>query len=342
MSLNLASDSTKRPLILDVDGTLIRNDFTHEMILEALKRDPLKAVRYARLGASDKTQMKAEMIARIGERMAIERAVLEPKIVSLARKAKTEGRSVFLCSGSEESLVQRLADELDFIDGAFGTRPGYNMTSENKADFLKGRFPEGFDYAGNSTQDFAVWKAAHTAYGVRPPNGTEDTRTATGKSVTIIEARRKRLSPLIRTLRPILWPGAIVAAFPSALAWFHNQPVDKSALFGLVLCCVSMLAALSVSDDLADIQRDRSRADHNDRPLAQGELSVPAAAASLFALMFSLIGLSLLTHDWPVTLGLIALFALRLSAIRLQGRSAILADMVMLGLGFLGLGALII
>ncbi|GHA82982.1 hypothetical protein GCM10009069_02800 [Algimonas arctica] len=281
-----------RPLILDVDGTLLKNDLTHEMILAAVMRDPDQALHYARVGKDDKPQMKQEMVARISETLDIDVMPLEPKIVALSEQAVADGREVYLCSGSEQSLVDRLGARLDFITESFGTSPTYNMTSENKAAFLSERFPDGFDYAGNSRQDFAVWKVAHSAYGMRPPHGTTKTRTAAGETVTILEERTSELGTLLKAMRPWrLW-------FPLPLLILVTAAVYKGVATNLWLpvwaTVVWMLtvAGLALIDDLRDIHQDR-RDEKPNRPIAAGELSVTKAVAGLAVLLLAAAFLSL-------------------------------------------------
>jgi len=281
-----------RPLILDVDGTILKNDLTHEMILAAVIRDPGKALHYARVGKDDKPQMKQEMVARIGETLDIDVMPLEPKVVALAEQAAAEGREVYLCSGSEQSLVDRLGARLDFITDSFGTSPTYNMTSANKAAFLHERFPDGFDYVGNSTQDYAVWEAAQSGHGMRPPKNTAKTRTASGEAVTILEDRTPNLGTLLKAMRPWrLW-------FPLPLlilvfAAFYKGIADNLWLpLWATLMWMLTVAALALIDDLRDIHQDRRDAKPN-RPIAAGELSVTTAAAGLAALVLAAAFISL-------------------------------------------------
>jgi hypothetical protein len=275
-----------RPLILDVDGTMLKSDLTHEMILAAVMRDPGKALHYARVGKTDKPQMKQEMIARIGEALDIDVAPLEPKIVALAEQAVSDGRKVYLCSGSEQSLVDRLGARLEFVTESFGTSPTYNMTSENKAAFLRDRFPDGFDYAGNSTQDFAVWEAAQSAYAMRPPKGTSKTRTAAGEPVTIMEPRGSQLGTLLNAMRPWrLWfPLPLLVLVIAA----NYKGVATNLWLPMWATVVWMLsvAALALIDDLRDIHQDR-RDEKPNRPIAAGDLSVTTAVAGLVALVLA-------------------------------------------------------
>ena len=300
-----------RPLILDVDGTFLKNDLTHEMILESLKRNPLKTVRDLVIGIADKPTMKQHMIARIGDRLVRGDQPLEPKIVALAKEAKAKGRSVYLCSGSEASLVERLAAPHAFLDGAFGTSPTYNMTSANKAAFLMERFPEGFDYAGNSTQDFAVWESAHSAYGVRPPMGTVETRTAADEPVEILADR-----PSLRETLPRLFAGLelwkLLVLLVPLLIFAVLIGFSATQTFNLAAGIAGLFLARNVERMLRNIQTDRMGRGsvYKENPLSKGELSVPVAGLAFIG--FSAVGLAFLGTLTPwIPIGLFSLWVIR-------------------------------
>ena len=267
---------TERPLILDVDGTLIRSDLTHELLLEGFKADPLRLPRYAALGLRSKSELKDVLVERVGERIGVDALPLEPLAVEMAKTAQANGRDVYLCSGSEQRLVQRLADELDFITGAFGTTPGRNLTSENKADFLRERFPGGFDYVGNSTQDYAVWEAAHGAYAIRPPRGTQRRLSASGAPVAVLEARSASFGPLIEAMRPHHWTKNLLIALVPALVLERLGVADWLAV-ALGFVCLGLLASGTyLLNDMLDVHADRRHATKSRRPFASGRLSIPA------------------------------------------------------------------
>ena len=282
---------TTRPLILDVDGTLIRSDLTHELLLEGAKADPLKVPGYALLGLRSKSRLKDVLVRRVGDRIATDALPLEPRTVDLANEAVAQGRDVYLCSGSEQSLVERLSQSLDFVSGAFGTTPDYNLTSENKADFLRERFPEGFDYVGNSSQDYAVWSAAQQGYAIRPPRGAHGHRTASGRDVEILEPRARSIRPLLRAMRPHQWAkNGLIFLVP--LLILESLGLNDWAAVLLGFLCMSLLASGTyIINDLSDLHADRRHPSKSRRPLAAGTLSVPAGLAA----GFGLIGLALAT-----------------------------------------------
>ena len=295
-----------RPLILDVDGTFLKNDLTHEMILEAIKRNPLVGLWHLFIGITNKPRMKQHMVSRIGDQLLQGEQPLEPTIVSLAKEAKAQGRTVFLCSGSEESLVKRLAQQHDFLDGAFGTSPTYNMTSANKAAFLRDRFPDGFDYAGNSTQDFAVWEEAQMAYGVRPPAGTLETRTQLEQPVEILVERpafSEKLPHLLTGLE--LWK--LVVLLVPLLVGAVLIGLTATQTFNLALGIAALFLTMNVGRMLRRVQIDRvgRGTAYKENPIASGKLPVPLAGAAFLGMFAA--GLTLLATLTPL-LSLAAVF----------------------------------
>lgn len=299
-----------RPLILDVDGTFLRNDLTHEMVLEAVKHNPFSAFRHLLIGIGNKPRMKQLMLARIGDRLLQGDQPLETTTVSLAKEAKAQGRSVYLCSGSEEGLVKRLAAPHDFLDGAFGTSQTYNMTSANKAAFLQERFPDGFDYVGNSTQDFAVWEAAHSAYGIRPPIATAETRTATGAPVEIL-IEKPRLGEKLPLLLVGLELWKLLVLLVPLLIIAVLIGFSATQTFNLTAGIAGLFLARNVERMLRNIQTDRmSRGTaYKDNPLSKGDLSVPIAGAAFIGL--SILGLAFLgTLTLWIPIGLFSLWVI--------------------------------
>ena len=275
------SDPSQRPLVLDVDGTMIRSDLTHELLFEGFRTaKPWHWPRLLRLALTNKPALKAEFVARIGDRMAPELHPLEPLAVELAEAATAEGREVYLCSGSEQSLVERLAAVLPYVDGAFGTVPGYNMTAQNKADFLTERFPDGFDYVGNSSQDYEPWEAAHTAFAIRPPEDAKFRTSASGERINILEHRYRQLipSPPQTTERKSSYlVGLALAVFLGSA--FYLASSGTMRLTGLLAAppIIGLLSyAVSLWTTATRTGRDR-RDPQRSNPISKGDLSVTTA-----------------------------------------------------------------
>ena len=203
--------------MLDLDGTLVLNDLTHELIAGAALLTPLRFPSQGLLGLrGDKPEMKRRMLARLGHRFDPAHLPYNPAVLSIARAHRARGGRVYLCSGSHEDLVHAIADHLPELDGGWGTRAGYNMTSSRKAAFLSDEFPDGFIYAGNSTQDLKVWAAAEIGLAVNPPPEFADVRTVRGEAVVVIDRTRGGWRGVAEGLRSRAWwllPVPALAAF---------------------------------------------------------------------------------------------------------------------------------
>ncbi len=297
-SSGLPLPETSRPLVLDVDGTMIRSDITHEMLFEGAKRRPWAIPKMVWLGLKSKPALKQYLVARIGHHLAIEHVPLEPKAVALANAAKAQGRAVYLCSGSEESLVKRLGAILPYVDDSFGTTPDYNMTSKNKAAFLSDRFPEGFDYAGNSTQDYAVWAVAQKAYAIRPPHDTKFRTSATGEPVEILEERGLQLPKgwTSGDMWYAVMPGLFIAVLIYMVEW-RNQTINPSEIFaqfdvrwlGGLFGLFFLTYTLDAFRGMANVHRYRQDPGERERSFAAGHLSFKfGMVAGLVCLMIAL------------------------------------------------------
>ena len=265
---------THIPLILDLDGTLVRNDLTQELVFESLFAAPLQWPGLVWLGRTDKPEMKRRML-ELTAPCEPEHLPYQPEIVELARAARAGGREVWLCSGSHEDTVDRITAHLPWMSGGWGTRAGYNMTSARKAAFLRERFPQGFDYAGNSTQDFAVWEAARRGYAMHPPPGTDATRTASGEPVDILVPRGGGLG-LEALPRPWVYAGA---ALVPLLLWLGGERF-LPALFHALLSGALLGTGVGTLFRVACIRHHRRDPARRDRPLPSGRVS-PARAMLL-------------------------------------------------------------
>ena len=317
------SEPTTRPLVLDVDGTMIRSDLTHELLFEGFRAArPWDWPRLLKLGLTDKPELKREFVQRIGHRIDVDLHPLEPLAVNLAKEAKADGRDVYLCSGSEQSLVERLAARLPYVDGAFGTTPGYNMTAQNKADFLEERFPDGFDYVGNSSQDYEPWEAAHTAYAIRPPEDAEFKRSASGKPVVVLEHRYSALGGLSYRgafqFAGYLLSGVIFATTlfsPYSPDWVPLPAMDERFHFDLALAAVAAATLFLAATLLLMLSRMRQdRVSGAPNALSEGRIGLTTVLRSIAALV--LVGLVAL---WAVARAYVAAAGVLLAALLFLG-----------------------
>ena len=256
------------PLVLDLDGTLVLNDLTHELIAGAALLTPLRFPSQGLLGLrGDKPDMKRRMLGALGHRFDPAHLPYNPAVLVLARAHKARGGRVYLCSGSHESLVHAIVEHLPELDGGWGTRDGYNMTSSRKAAFLQSEFPDGFVYAGNSTQDLKVWAAAEIGLAVNPPPEFADVRTVRGEPVVVVDRTRGGWRGVAEALRSRAWwllPLPALAAFVS----------DARVALALLATALAIAAGTWTA---AVVHAPRLRAKGVRSAVAGGRLGVPSA-----------------------------------------------------------------
>jgi haloacid dehalogenase-like hydrolase len=138
ISVKLAGESVP-PLVVDLDGTLIRSDLLVESFFAYLGAEPFRFLSLATALRRGKAPFKAE----IAQRVAIEPAHLpyDERVLSLIREARDKGGRVFLASASHERYVRDVAEHLGLFDGWFASTDNENLSSSTKAKrlVLRGR-----------------------------------------------------------------------------------------------------------------------------------------------------------------------------------------------------------
>ncbi|MCG6205023.1 UbiA family prenyltransferase [Rhodopseudomonas sp. HC1] len=185
------------------------------------------------------------------------------------------GRELHLVSAADQTIVSRVAERFPFFHSAIGTEPGLNLKGINKAAYLAARFPGGFVYAGDSSADLPVWKAASAAILVAPARSV---RIAMQDACIPVESsfedKRVPRTAWLRALRPHQWTKNLIVLVPLALGW--RDVTLASLLTTLVimglLCVVASLTY--VVNDLADLTSDRRHWSKRRRPFASGAIPV--------------------------------------------------------------------
>jgi len=274
------------PMAIDVDGTLLKSDITQEMFWLGLIKFPWLAPKILYLIVTNRPALKAFLMPRLRDIFDPKHLPYNQDVLKRAKAHHEAGGEVILCSGSEHALIETIADHFDYIDAGFGTSETVNLVKGNKASFLEKRYPNGFIYFGNSTQDFKVWAAAHQAFAIRPPKGTEAVRTKIGEAVTILEQRTPEWGALLEAARISLIPFYLLAFMTIAYFW-PSEGVRSLAIASLAFgFTVFGLCGLILLNDIADVAKDRQHPSKKYRPLSNGRLSATLSAVIGFSFLF--------------------------------------------------------
>jgi apolipoprotein N-acyltransferase len=109
---------------------------------------------------------RAFLKRQLARRVTIDPAALpyhEPFLAFL-REQTAAGRKLVLVTASDRAMALPVANHVGLFDEVLGSDGKTNLRGANKLKILIAKFGEhGFDYAGNSFADFAVWRGAREA-----------------------------------------------------------------------------------------------------------------------------------------------------------------------------------
>jgi 4-hydroxybenzoate polyprenyltransferase/phosphoserine phosphatase len=284
--------SVEPPLIVDVDGTLVRTDLLQEAALQFVARFPLEVWRLLLWLLKGKAVLKAELAQRVNP--GISSVPLRAETVDMIRQAQAEGRSVYLASASDHRYVQELADRIGGIAGVFATDPQTNLAGGAKAQRLEAEFGAGgFDYVGDQPVDFPVWRSARKQIAVSHTNAFTRRLRAAFPDIQVIAEPRAPARAYLKALRPHQWAKNALVFLPTIAG--HQFTVTALVGSFVAFTCFSLAASSAyLINDLLDLPGDRDHATKHRRPFAAGIIPIPAGILLSIVLMATSAALSLL------------------------------------------------
>lgn len=284
------------PLIMDVDGTLIRSDLLWEGFAWILTRRPRQLLPALLALSRGRPSLKAFLARESG--VNIDDLPIEPAALELIDNARAVGAKVILASAAHESQVDELKDRVG-ADLAWGSDGATNLKGRRKLSLIQEHFDE-FDYAGNSIADLPLWKAARRPIAVNAGPFTLRKAVQVRPDIIIHSIRTSTWRLWLRQLRPQHWAKNALLFVP-ALAAHLGPSVELAVQLLAGFAAFSATAsAVYLFNDLADLASDRAHPRKRHRPLASGEISIPAALV---------VGMSLVVAAAVVALQLAPRFA---------------------------------
>jgi 4-hydroxybenzoate polyprenyltransferase len=279
------------PLAVDLDGTLIATDLLWEAIIALLKRNPL----FIFLLPYWVFQGPYVLKMKLAERVPIDAASLPYRADFLAflRAEHAKGRRLILATGSPLAFAQQIAEHLGLFESVLASADGVNLTSSRKSAALNSLFGQaGYDYAGNSRADLAVFETARESVIVAPDRAAAAFQART--QALLFPASSQGLRPLLKMLRVHQWAKNALVAVPAVLANDLDRPATLAAI-ALAFTAFSLLAsAIYILNDLIDLPLDRRHASKSKRSIASGAVSIPMALGVAGALAIAAVSVALL------------------------------------------------
>ena len=279
------------PLVVDLDGTLIRTDMLHESALRVLRDQPLAILLipyWLWLG-------KAVLKMNLTHLTDFDPSSLpyHQELLIWLKQQQTQGRTLILCTATDQVIALAISKHLGIFEAVMASDGLTNLAGQHKAEALEQRYGyAGFDYAGNSRADIPVWQCARQAIIVN----ASDNVTQKAKEACVVErvfpSSTIGFSAWRKVLRLHQWLKNALLFVPLLAA---HQLTNTEAWLALTLAFFSFsLCASSVYivNDLLDLESDRQHPRKCKRPFAAGLVPVSVGVALAPLLLLASFGLA--------------------------------------------------
>lgn len=317
------------PLYVDLDGTLAKADMLAEGALQLLKHNPALAFAMVYwLVTGGKASLKAEIACRVDAELL--QVPLQEQFVSFLRHEAGRNRPLFLATASDERNARALASRLGCFSGVLASDGRTNLAGRRKLAAIVehcGRLP--FDYAGNDWRDMAVWREARGAVLVNPAPGVAGRLRAMGKLGQVFDDRPRSVAIYARAMRLHQWVKNLLLFVPLFMAQRWSDTTSLRLTIVAFVAFGMCASATYLCNDLLDLPADRRHVGKSRRPLAAGDLSVPAAFALIGVTYTAGIGLALTLPS--AFMWILVIYIVLTTAYSLRIKQLVIMDVLCLG-----------
>lgn len=271
--------SAATALCVDLDGSLVRSDTLIDSLLVMARRKPVRLLRLPLVVLRGKAAFKAW----VTDAVALDVSCLpyNRPLLNYLQQQHDAGRAIYLATGADERLAQRIAAHLGIFSGVLGSDGAVNLTAHNKLDRLRGFLKsQDFAYVGNATADLPLLAASSEPMVANPTAGLRLRLKTRGihPAQSFVEPAQP-LRALLKATRLHQWAKNLLIFLPLLLA---HKAGDFPLLLRTLIAFLSFsltASATYIVNDLLDIEADRRHPRKRLRPFAAGTLPVSAGLA---------------------------------------------------------------
>jgi 4-hydroxybenzoate polyprenyltransferase/phosphoserine phosphatase len=261
------------PLVVDLDGTLVKTDLLVESFFALIKRNPFYVLAIPFWLLKGKAFLKRQIHQRVD--LDVSALPYHEPFLAFLKDQRARGRRLVLATGNDQRIARQVAEHLQLFDSALASDGVVNLTRRAKQTRLVAEYGEkGFDYAGDNRDDLDVWSSARRAVIVNAAEGVTRQAARVTEIEQIFSREGSRVMPFLKALRLHHWLKNVLVFIPLVLAYRYAEPVLlRNAFlaflsFGLSASCVYLI------NDLVDLPADRRHPRKRMRPFASGQLSL--------------------------------------------------------------------
>jgi 4-hydroxybenzoate polyprenyltransferase len=312
---------------VDLDGTLVKSDTLTDSLLVLARSQPLAMCRLPLWLMRGKAAFKAEVGRRVS--LDVRHLPYNRALVEYLESERGEGRRLYLATGADRQVAERIAEYLAIFDGVLASDGQTNLTAGNKLEGLRQTFgDEGYDYIGNGLPDVPLLQHAGTAMLANPTAGLRARLRLRGIAVEReFQERTRPVRAIRKAIRLHQWTKNVLIFAPMVLAHTLRANILAQAILGFLsfsLCA----SATYIANDLLDVEADRRHPAKRLRPFAAGDLSVKAGVALSAGLLAGALALAVLL-PWAF-LGWLLIYLATTLSYSLYFKRVVLVDVILL------------
>ena len=284
--------TTDTVIAVDLDGTLTLTDTLHESALCLLRDSPLSVfvLPFWLLGG------KAALKAKVADHVDLDITTLpyNGALIEWLKEERAAGKRIVLSTATDIRVAQAIADHLGLFDEVLASDGATNNAGTNKRAALETKYGvKGYDYAGNSAADIAVWAGARQAIVVNASDAITKRASQVATVAKVFPPQAVTLSHWLKMLRVHQYLKNLLLFVPLLAA---HQIGNFQSLSTLILAFVSFslcASAVYMANDLLDLESDRKHPRKRHRPFACAAVPIKAGVilAPLFAIASLILGL---------------------------------------------------
>mgnify|MGYP006158097583 CR=1 FL=1 len=279
-----------KPIIIDLDGTIVHTDMLHENIFSLLAAKPLEILKIPYYLFKGKAYLKKKLA--LESQLDVTNLPYNYELLDWIKDQKNKGSNVVLCTGSDIIDAKKISDFLGIFDDVIASDGKLNLVGKNKANILVEQYgSKNFHYAGNSRKDIHIWKESDHAIVINSSKKLLNAVKKICKVTFTIPKRKIHPKIIIKAMRVHQWLKNLLLFAPFIAAHqINNFESWVSVTIGFIsfsLCA----SAIYLLNDLTDLSNDRSHPRKKERPFASGELPfyygvllIPLLLVSSFAI----------------------------------------------------------
>jgi phosphoserine phosphatase len=256
------------PLVVDLDGTLLRTDLLVESALRLIRQKPWVALLMPLWLLKGRAYLKQ----KIFQLVKLDASLLpnHEEVLAWLKEEKTRGRCLVLATASDYQQARSVVEPFRLFDTVLGSDGQRNLKGRNKLQTIVAVCGNEFDYVGNSRSDLEIWRSCRHAILVNTSARVERSARRAGNVARVFPRSLSHFHEILRSMRFYQWVKNLLLFVPAITS---HTIFDVSVAANATLAFISFGFAASagyILNDLLDLEEDRRHPTKKQRPFASG------------------------------------------------------------------------